>query len=27
LDEIKEGLAALKEGRASIYTLKELFEN
>jgi prevent-host-death family protein len=27
VDEIKEGLAALKEGRASIYTLKELFEN
>jgi prevent-host-death family protein len=27
MDEIREGLAALKEGRASLYTLEELFED
>lgn len=27
MDEIKEGLTALKEGRASLYTLEELFES
>jgi prevent-host-death family protein len=27
LDEIREGLAALKKGRAAIYTLEELFED
>jgi antitoxin YefM len=26
-DEIRKGLAALKEGRASLYTLEELFED
>jgi antitoxin YefM len=27
MDEIRDGLAALKEGRASLYTLAELFED
>ena len=27
MDEIREGLTALKEGRASLYTLEELFED
>ncbi len=27
MDEIRKGLAALKEGRASLYTLEELFED
>lgn len=27
MEEITEGLAALKEGRASLYTLEELFED
>ena len=27
MEEIREGLAALKEGRASLYTLEELFED
>jgi len=27
MDEIRQGLAALKEGRASLYTLEELFED
>jgi antitoxin YefM len=27
MEEIMEGLAALKEGRASLYTLEELFED
>jgi antitoxin YefM len=27
MQEIREGLRALKEGRASIYTLEELFED
>lgn len=27
MDEIRQGLAALKEGRASLYTLDELFED
>ena len=27
MDEVKAGLAALKEGRASLYTLEELFED
>jgi antitoxin YefM len=27
MDEIRAGLAALKEGRASLYTLEELFED
>jgi len=27
MDEIREGLAALKEGRTSLYTLEELFED
>ena len=26
MDEIQNGLAALKEGRASLYTLEELFQ-
>jgi antitoxin YefM len=27
MEEVREGLAALKEGRASLYTLSELFED
>lgn len=27
MDEVRAGLAALKEGRASLYTLEELFED
>lgn len=27
MDEIREGLAALRESRASLYTLEELFED
>jgi prevent-host-death family protein len=27
MDEIRAGLAALREGRASLYTLEELFED
>lgn len=27
VSEIREGLAALEDGRASLYTLKELFED
>jgi antitoxin YefM len=27
MDEIREGLTALKEGRAAVYTLEELFED
>jgi len=27
MDEIRKGLTALKEGRASLYTLEELFED
>jgi prevent-host-death family protein len=27
MDEIRAGLVALKEGRASLYTLEELFED
>lgn len=27
MDEIREGLAALRQGRASLYTLEELFED
>jgi prevent-host-death family protein len=27
MDEIREGLAALKAGQASLYTLEELFED
>ncbi len=27
MDEVKAGLAALKEGRASLYSLDELFED
>ena len=27
MDEVRVGLAALKEGRASLYSLDELFEN
>jgi hypothetical protein len=27
MEEIREGLAVLEEGRASLYTLEELFED
>jgi hypothetical protein len=27
MEEVREGLAVLEEGRASLYTLEELFED